>query len=188
MDDLVTRRRIPFVVVGTVVAVVAVAIFRLPELFVSGLRRDALLAGSGGTWGFRILLAVAAGQALFGGYRVLRTQRLAEVEGERVSSDPRRDRLASTVAWVGAGMVGLTLVYGIATFVLTGLRAGFWAFLALIVAQGLWYYRLAGEAARWLGRQPPPPARLKPAWARGDADYTPPIARGLGRPPGAPVA
>ncbi|MQB01221.1 MAG: hypothetical protein GEU78_13170 [Actinobacteria bacterium] len=188
MDDLVTRRRIPFVVVGTVVAVVAVAIFRLPELFVSGLRRDAMLPGSSGIWGFRILLVVAVGQVLFGGYRVLRTERLAAIEGERISSDPRRDRLASTVAWVAAGMVGLTLAYGVATFVLTGLRAGFWAFLALIVAQGLWYYRLAGDAARWLGRRPAPPAPLKPAWERGDADYTPPLARGLGPPPGAPAA
>jgi hypothetical protein len=188
MDDLVTRRRIPFMVVGTVVGVATLAIFRLPELFVSQLRRNAILADSRGTWGFRILLVVAAGQALFGGYRVLRTERLAAVEGERIATDPHRDHLVSTVAWVAAGMVGLTLVYGVASFLLTGLRAGFWAFVALIVAQALWYYRLGGEAARWVGRQPAPPAGLKPIWHRGDAEYTPPLTRGLGRPPDAPAA
>jgi hypothetical protein len=80
-------------------------------------------------------------------------------------------------------MVGLTLVYGIAMFLLTGLRAGFWAFVAVIVAQALWYYRLVGDVAAWLGRQPRPTGSPAPVWDRGDADYSPPLARGLVPPP-----
>lgn len=188
MDDLVTRRRVPFTVVGIVVAVTTLALFRLPELFVAQLRRNAALADARGTWGFRILLVVSVGQAVFVGYRVLRTERLAEVEAERISTDPDRGRLASAVAWMAAGMVALTLVYGVAMFLFTGLRAGFWAFAAVILAQALWYYRLAGDFSRWLAREPAPPRRTGRAWDRGDADYTPPIARGLGPSPGAPVA
>jgi hypothetical protein len=179
MDDLLARRRIPFAVVGAIVVVVTVAVFRLPELFVSQLRRDAVLPDARGMWGFRILLGVAIGQAVFGGYRVLRAERIATVETEKIATEPDRGKLVSAAAWFGAGMIALSLVYSVASFVLTGLRAGHWAFVALIVAQGLWYYRLVGEFARWLERQPAPPPGRKTPWTRGDADYTPPIARGL---------
>lgn len=186
MDDLVARRRVPFIVLGTAVAIVAVAISRLPGSLVGRLRHDALLADAAGAWALRLLLVVAAGQALFGGYRVLRVKRLVTLEGDRIVSHPHRESLASAVAWVAVGLAGLTLAYWIATFAVTGLRAGSWAFLAVIVAQALWYYRLAGDAARWLGGRVGPLAGPKPAWDRGDADYTPPIARGLGPVPGAP--
>lgn len=187
MDDLVARRRVPFIVLGTAVAIVTVVIYLLPEPFVLRLQEDALLADAAGTWALRILLLVAVGQALFGGYRVLRVERLATLEGERIASEPHRERPASTVAWVAAGLVVLTLLYWVATFTVTGLRADSWAFLAVLVVQALWYYRLAGDAARWLGEQVAPPDGLKAAWDRGDSDYTPPIARGLGPPPGAPA-
>jgi hypothetical protein len=188
MDELSARRRTPFAVCLVVVAVVSLAIFRLPELYVSSLRRNALLQDSQGMWAFRLLLLVAVGQALFGAYRVLRVERLSGSDPHPRLRPAGRLRLASTIGWTAAAMIAMTLVYGLAAFFTTGLRAGLWAFLAVIVAQTLWYYRLTGDMLRWLDRQPVAPPEKKPVWQRGDSDYVPPIARGLDRPPPSPSA
>ena len=182
MDDLVARRRIPFAITAVVVSIATLAIFRLPELYVSQLRRNAVLEDARGTWAFRLLLVTAIGQAAYGGYRVLRSDRIVEVEGDRIASSDHREKLISTIAWVAAGLIGLTLVYAVATFALTGLRAGSWAFVVVMLAQGVWYYRLTGELAAWVERRPMTPSRQAAAWDRGDATYTPPLARGLSRP------
>ena len=189
MNDLVARRRVPLAVAALVVALVTVALFRLPELFVSQLRDDAPLQGGAGRTAFWILVVVAIGQAAYAGFRILRPEQLGEPEPVRLHPDrgKRRrptiadpySRIASTVGWVAAGLVTLTLVYGVAMFGLTGLRAGFWVFVAIMSVQLLWYLRLTGDMLRWLNRQQDPPVEREPPWDRGDADYSPPIARGL---------
>ena len=178
MDDLVARRRVPLAVAGVVVAMVSVAVFRLPELFVAGLRRDAFLQGPAATTAFWILLLIAIGQAAYVGFVVLRPEQVGEPRpGTSVG------RLASTVAWTAATLVGLTLVYGLAMFFLTGLRAGYWAFVGLMAVQLAWYYRAVGDVLRWLARRPAPPPERPGPWRLDDTEYVPAIARGL-RPAG----
>lgn len=174
MNDLVARRRVPLAVAAVVVAVVSVAVFRLPELFVAQLRRGAPLQGQAASVAFWILLVIAVGQAAYGAFAVLRPERVDEPSRETPAP-----RIATAVAWVAAGLVGLTLVYGLAMFFLTGLRAGFWAFVAVMAIQLAWYYRAVGEVLGWLGRQPEPPPEKRPPWRLDDRDYLPPIARGL---------
>ncbi len=92
-----------------------------------------------------------------------------------------RDRIARSVSRNAAGITCLTIVYGVAIFLLTGLRGGYVPFPLLALAQGAWYFRQAGVVARWLAFQPEavpePPAPEE--WSREPDDYLPPLARGL---------
>lgn len=177
-----SRRLRPFAVVASVAVVISVAIARLPDSLVSLLQRNTPLSLAQIGWAYRLLAVAAVAQALYGGFLLLRPDR---VETAR-RTDPKlaalpRVRLIGVVARTAAWMLLFTLLYGIAAFVVGGQRGGFWLFPVLVVAQGAWYYRQVGQIAKWARFQPEPsttgPGRG--AWRREPADYCPPLARGL---------
>ena len=91
-----------------------------------------------------------------------------------------RPRLLGSIARNAAGMIFLTFVYGLAAFLVTGQRGGYWLFAVLFLAQGASYYRQVGDIGRWLAFQPEVVAQPSSAvWIREPDDYCPPLARSL---------
>ncbi|MGH7482925.1 MAG: hypothetical protein ACRELV_12280 [Longimicrobiales bacterium] len=183
------RRRLwwPFILALAGSLVVVVALFRLPESFVSGLERGRPFTTDQAQWAFRLLLAAALIQALAVGFLILRPDRIRRAldRDERIAALPRAD-LAALLARNAAGIAALTLVYGLSAFAVSGERGYVWPFLVLLAAQFAWYARLVGEIAEWLRFQEPPrPARERDTWRREPPDYCPPLARGLVRTVGA---
>jgi hypothetical protein len=178
------RAREPFAAAAAALVVVSLAMFRLPESFVAVLERNALLQGSAASWAVRILAVVAFGQAAYAGGIVFRPERVAAaLDSEPSLRSAGHARVARSLAWNAAGIAALTIVYGIAGFVVTGDRAYFWLFVLIGVAQIAWYYRFTGTIVAWLRFQPPQLGSDEPA-----PPYCPPLARGLIRipvPPGA---
>ena len=178
MKDDPIRPPGPFAAAAAVLAVLTLAVFRLPESFVAVLARNALLQGSATGWAFGILGLVAVGQAAYAGGMVLRPERV-EVALEREPSLRAAGRagVARSLAWNAAGISALTMVYGVAAFAITGERAGFWLFVLIGIAQLAWYYRLTGTIVEWLRFQP----QLGPGTDEPGAPppYCPPLARGL---------
>lgn len=178
MTDQPVRARQPFAVTAVALAVVTLAVFRLPESFVAVLERNALLRGASAGWAFRIMALVAVGQAAYAGFIVLRPERVeVALENEPSLREGGFARVARSMAWNAAGIAALTLVYGIAAFAVTGERAGFWLFALIGLAQIAWYYRLTGTIVEWLRFQP----RAEPGsnGAGKAPPYCPPLARGL---------
>ena len=182
MPDLVRRRWPPFAVIAALLAIVCVAVARLPESFINQLERNRPFTSSQAGWAYRLLAAAAVAQALYGGFLVLRAERIEKAR----AADPKvarmsRSALVRSLARNAAAMVFWTIAYGIAAFAVTGQRGGFWFFPLLALFQGAWYYRQTGEVARWVGFQPEPePDRGSgPVWRREPPDYTPPLLRGL---------
>ena len=175
------RRWPPFAFVLAVLMVLSVAVARLPESLVEQLQRNTPLPGTEGGWAYRLLAAVAVVQVLYGGFRVLRVERVkkAQETDAKVARMPR-PRLLGSIARNAAGMILLTFVYGLAAFLVTGQRGGYWLFVVLFLAQGAWYYRQVGDIGRWLGFQPEVVAQPSSAvWMREPDDYCPPLARSL---------
>lgn len=132
--------------------IVTIAVFRLPEEFVAGMRRDSPLDGAASGWLFRLLALAAATQAAYVGLSILRPEKIRQ---DRLQ-DPKLkeasgEETVRTVARGAAGMAVLTLAYGIAAFVLTGERGGFWLFLVIFAGQLAWSYRQSGLAAKLIG-------------------------------------
>lgn len=183
VQELNERRWSPFVVVGSIVAIVCVAMARLPDSLVNTIERNRFLESSSSAgWAYRLLAFFAVVQALYGGFYVLR---IDHVKKSR-TKDPKvaamtRARVVTVLSRNAAGMVFLTLVYGLASFAVTGELAGFWLFPLLCVFQGAWYFREIGAVIRWLGFQPDTGLEIVPdaVWQREPPDYTPPIARVL---------
>jgi hypothetical protein len=181
VKDIMQRRRPPFAVVLAVLMVLSVAVARLPESLVEQLQRNSPLTGTDAGWAYRLLAAAAAAQVLYGGFRVLRIERVRKAQ----ETDPKvarmsRPRLLGSIARNAAGMIFLTFVYGLAAFLITGQRGGYWLFAVLFLAQGAWYYRQVGDIGRWLGFQPEfVVARSSAIWVREPDDYCPPLARSL---------
>lgn len=181
MQQLADRRRAPFAIVMAIVVVVSIAVARLPGLFLSEIRQGRPLTSGQAGWVYRLLAAIACAQAVYGGFFALRAERIkkARDRDEKLRVLPN-DALVSSIARNAAGMIFLTLVYGIADLALTGERGGFWLFPLVIVAQAAWYYRQVGQIGSWLSFQPPPDR----APDRGDIpevpnDWAPALARGL---------
>jgi hypothetical protein len=161
--------RLVFVSAAAAVAIVTAAVFRLPGTFVEVLERNALLQESAAGWAVRLLAIAAAAQAAYVGFVVLRPDRVARtIEHEGMS----HDRAAVAIASTAAATAALTLLYGLAAFLTTGERGGFWIFSLIAVAQITWYLRLTGNAIDQLRRQPERPA---------ESGYCPPLARGFVR-------
>ena len=180
MDNLDQQRRVPFGIAIAVLAILTVAVFRLPEAFVAQLERSARLIGSQADWAFRLLLAVAVGQAAYAAFMVLRVDRVrSSIAADERLRRKARPALMASISRNAAAIPLLTLVYAIAFLWLTGRRAGVWAFVLIAVLQVGWYYRQTGEIGRWLMLEPEPPPERKAPWSRRDEDYCPPIARGL---------
>jgi hypothetical protein len=177
----------PFAIAAALLAIIFIAMARLPETLVAQMARNRALDTAQADWAYRLLVIAALAQAAYGGFVVLQVER---VRGARASSAPiaamPRAGLVRTVARNAAVMVLLTLAYALAAFFITGQRGGFWLFAVIAVAQMGWYLRQVGEIARYVGRQPEPApeAELRTRWRREPDDYCPPLARGVFPAPG----
>jgi hypothetical protein len=130
-------RRLPFAVAAAALLIASTAVVRLPQSFGADMQRNGVLTGDPANLAFVILAVVAGAQAAYGGFVLLRPERL---ETELANGRLPGSRAAS-IAWMAAGLASLTLVYGVAAFSLTGLRGGFWVFVIMELAQGAWYFR-----------------------------------------------
>jgi hypothetical protein len=186
MRELMARRVRPFGVVGALTLVVCIAVIRLPDTFIALLERNSPFTSSAQMgWAYRLLAFAAVGQILYGGFVLLRPER---VDAAR-KKDPKlalasRSKITGIVARTAASMTLMTLVYGLASLGVTGQRGGFWLFPLLAVAQGAWYYHQVGQIAQWMGFQPEAATDETPRalWKREPEDYCPPLARGLLKP------
>jgi hypothetical protein len=181
MDDLLRRRRPPFIIVAVVALVLAVAILRLPESLLVQLENSSPLSVSQRIWLIRLLGIFAFLQALYVGLSVLRVETVRQARmDERYAAMPF-DRLVGALARNSGFAIWLTIFYGLVGLALTGNRGAFWLFVAISVLQMGWYYRQTGEIARWLALQTQPDALVAPLsiWEREPDDYTPPLLRGM---------
>lgn len=179
-EPALSQRMRPFLIAAAVLAVVCLAVLRLPDSFLSDLRTDRPLSGSQAGWAYRLLALAAAGQAFYGGFFILRTERVARSRED----DPKiralsRERLFASIARNAAGTTALTILYGLAALGLTAERGGFWLFPTIALVQGAWYFRQVGEVGRWLAFQEETEELPAGAWEREPPDYCPPLARGL---------
>jgi len=182
MEALLARRRGPFLAVVTFGALVCIAVLAIPEPFLEQIERNRPLNDSQVGWIYRLLAIAAAVQVLYGGFRVFRIERVqtAREHDPRVAAMPR-EKLIASLSRNAAGMIALTLIYGLATTMVSGLRGGFWLFPVLALAQGAWYYREIGQVARWDAFQPEPVTEDpdKKPWDPYPGNHVPVLARGL---------
>jgi hypothetical protein len=178
MDETWARRRPPFIVAASILLIVSIAIARLPDSLVSSIENNRTFTNSQAGWAYRLLALAAVVQAFYGGFAILRIDRVKRAR----EKDPKvaamtHDRVIASLSRNAAGMVMWTLVYGVAAFVITGERGGFWLFPFLCLLQLAWYFREIGAIARWLEFQPGPQREAIAAWVREPPGYLPPIAR-----------
>jgi hypothetical protein len=173
---------IPFIYLGAVMLIVFLAVARLPELFVAQMERNSPLSFAQAGWAFRLIALAAIAQAAYGGFSILQVDKVRE----SWDTDPKmasmsRDQVAGLVARNAAIMVGLTLVYGLALFFLTGERGSFWLFALLAVLQGAWYFRQTRKITEYLAvQQEPETDKTGGRWKQEPDDYCPPLARSFG--------
>jgi hypothetical protein len=180
MGELWARRRPAFITAGVILLIVSIAIARLPDSLVSSIQNNRTFTNSQAGWAYRLLAFAAIVQAFYGGYVVLRIDHVKRAR----EKDPKvgqmtHDRVIRSLSRNAAGMVIWTLVYGVAAFIITGERGGFWLFPFLCLLQLAWYFREIGAIARWLEFQPQPEKDPLIAWVREPPGYVPPIARVL---------
>ena len=181
MQDRVEMHTSPFIALGAVMLIVFVAVARLPEAFVSQLENGSPLSSAQAGWAFRLMAIAAVAQAAYGGFSLLRVDRVRE----SWVSDPKmtemtRAEVAALVSRNAAILVVLTLVYGLALLGLTGERGSFWLFALLAVLQAAWYFRQTHQITEYLARQPEKEKEKKGGrWQREPDDYCPPLARPL---------
>ena len=183
IKDLYDRRRPAFIFAAAVVVIVSVALARLPDSLVSSIERNRFLTNSSAAgWAYRLLAFFAIALVVYGGFYVFRIDHVKKAR----STDPKaaaltRERVITSLSRNAAGMILLTMIYGLASFGVTGQRGGYWLFPFLCCLQGAWYFREIGAVARWLGFQPDTAIEVVPeaVWKRVPPDYSPPIARSL---------
>lgn len=181
MRELLNRRLPPFVTIAILAGLATLAVFRLPESFISQLENSGPFSLTERGWAFRLLAAFAILQAVYVAYGVLRPE---QVKSAR-EKDPKVARLTraglmSGLSWNAAAGIFLTIVYGLAMLGFTGFRSGFWFFVALAFVQAAWYFREIGRVGRWLGFQPETIADISGAsWEPDPVTYSPPLTRGL---------
>jgi len=179
--ELLHRRLPPFATIAVLAGLVTLAVFRLPESFISQLENSGSFSLTERGWAFRLLAAFAILQAVYVGYGVLRPEHVKSAR----EKDPKvakltRAGLMSGLSWNASAVIFLTIVYGIAMLGFTGFRAGFWFFIALAILQAAWYFREIGQVGRWLGFQPETIADTSGAsWEPDPMTYSPPLTRGL---------
>ena len=182
LDVEPSRRRGPFIVLLIVLAIVSLAVLRLPGTFLTQINDHKPLDDTQAGWAYRLLVFVAIAQAVYGAFGVLQSEKVrkARERDDKVRAMSREEIIVS-LARNAAGMCGLTMVYGIAALGLTGQRGGFWVFPGLVLLQAAWYYRQVGEIAKWIEFQPAfiSAETATSGWTPGPPDYVPPIARGL---------
>ena len=177
----VIRPRRPFAVALIALALVAVAVFRLPEALILQIQRDGPFTSEQADWAYRLLAVAAAGQAAFVSFVVLRIEKVkSSIERDPKLAEMSKSQIAASLGRAAAGMAMLTVVYGLSALFIGGQRAGFWLFVAFTLVQLAWYYRQTGAISQWLEFQPEPtPQRIRNVWRREPPDYCPPLARGL---------
>jgi hypothetical protein len=167
-------------VAASILLIVSIAVARLPESLVSSIENNRTFTNTQAGWAYRLLALAAVVQALYGGFMILRIDRVKHArEKDPKVAEMTHDRVIASLSRNAAGMVMWTLVYGIAAFVITGERGGFWLFPFLCLLQLAWYFREIGSIARWLEFQPEPEREAMAAWVREPPGYLPPIARAL---------
>ena len=166
--------------VGAILAIAYVAMARLPESYVARLARNRPLPSNQADWAYRLLAIAAFAQAVYGGFVLLHSERVHQLRTteQKVAALPR-ERILALVVRNAAVLVFLTFVYGIAAFVITGQRGGFWLFALLSLLQAAWYVRQINVVARYLDFQKDPEPKRSSSWKQPPPDYTPPLARGL---------
>ena len=169
-------------VVAVLIAVVCIAVVRLPDTFLALLDRNTPFSTAQTGWAYRLLAFAAVAQGLYGGFVLLRSDHVeqARKKDPRLAARPHA-QLVGVAARTAASMTFFTLLYGLAAFGVSGQRGGFWLFPVLALAQGAWYYRQVGQIGTWMGFQPEPgsDAPARGLWKREPPDYCPPVARAL---------
>ncbi len=180
--ELFERRRPAFLFAAAIIAIVSVAVARLPDSLVNAIERNRFLSTPAAGWAYRLLAFFAIALIVYGGFFVFRIDQVkkSRTEDPKVAAMPRV-RVVQSLSRNAAGMVLLTFIYGLAAFGVTGERGGFWLFPFLCCLQAAWYFREIGDVARWLGFQPDTAVAVVPeaVWKREPPDYCPPIARSL---------
>lgn len=182
MHEALARRRGPFLVLVVCAMLICIGILAIPDTFLRQIERNRPLTDAQVGWAYRLIAIAAAVQIAYGGFSVFRVDRVqsARARDPRVAAMPH-EKLIASLARNAAGMVFLTLIYGVASVAISGLRGGFWLFPMLAIAQGAWYYREIGQIARWNAFQPEhvEEDRDHAPWDPHPVDYIPAIARGL---------
>jgi hypothetical protein len=163
-------------------AIVCLAVLRLPDSFLSQIRNNKPLNDVQADWAYRLLVFVALAQAIYGGFGILQPERVRKArERDEKTGAMSREEIVVSLARNAAGMCALTMIYGLAALGLTGQRGGFWVFPGIAALQAAWYLRQVADVAGWIEFQPALVVKEAPTadWDSGSSDYTPPIARGL---------
>jgi hypothetical protein len=182
VEELLARRRWPFVAFGAVGIVACVVIIALPDSLLAQMERNRPLDSGQAGWAYRLLVLfalVAAAFTMFRAFTIDAVKRSQE-RSPKARAMPA-DRVVDSVSQNAAAVPLLTIVYGVASVIFTGQRGGFWLFPLIALAQGAWHYRSVGEIVRWLVFQPEPEVEedVSTEWKREPPDYCPPLARGL---------
>ena len=185
MQEVLRPRVPPFVLLVFCALVVCAIVIQVPDTFLGQLERNRPLTDGQAGWAYRLIAFFAIVQVLYGGFAVFRIERLqAAREHDAKLAQMAPDRVVASLSRNAAGMVFLTLIYGLATIAITGLRGGFWLFPMLALAQGAWYFREIGQIARWGSFQPvevvSDPDRG--AWHPPGPGHVPALARGMHPP------
>lgn len=182
MEELLKRRVPPYVALGIVALLVCAIVIQIPESFLIQLERNRPLTDAQAGWAYRLIAFFAIAQILYGGFSVFRIERVQVArEHDPTLAHMTPERVVTSLSRNAAGMVLLTIVYGLATIAITGLRGGFWLFPLLASAQGAWYYREIGQIARWGSFQPLEVATDpdRGAWHPPGSGHVPALARGM---------
>jgi hypothetical protein len=181
MRAQVTRPRRPFWAALAVLAIVTVAVFRLPDSLLVQIQSNGPFTSVQADWAYRLLVLAATAQAIFVGFVVLRIERVqTSIEKDPKLAEMSKDQIAASLGRSGAGISMLTVLYGLSALFISGQRAGFWLFVLLTMVQLAWYFRQTGTISQWLEFQPEPtPHRIRDVWRREPPDYVPPLTRGL---------
>jgi hypothetical protein len=182
VEELLARRRWPFLAFGAVGIVACIVILSLPESLVAQMERNRALSSGQAGWAYRLLVLFALVAAAFSMFRAITVdavKRSRERNPKAQAMPPKR--VVDSVSQNAASIPLLTIVYGVASVIFTGQRGGFWLFPLIALGQGAWHYRSVGEIVRWLVFQPEPEPEEEPSteWRREPPDYCPPLARGL---------
>src|SRR3712207_146328 len=85
MGELWARRRPAFIFAASVLVIVSIAVARLPVSLVSSLENNRTFTNSQAGWAYRLLAFAAIVQAFYGGFVILRVDRVKRAR----ESDPK---------------------------------------------------------------------------------------------------
>ena len=182
MEELLKRRVPPYVALIAFGIVVCAIVIQIPDSFLTQLERNRPLTDAQAGWAYRLIAFFAVIQIVYGGFSVFRIERVQAARAQdHALASMTPERIVTSLSRTAAGMVVLTLTYGLATIAISGLRGGFWLFPVLAMAQGGWYYREIGQIARWRSFQPTVVATDPDhgAWVPPGPGHVPALARGM---------